>query len=343
MALPIALSSSFDFILLEGSLKSAQFLHQASVQEVGLQHSTSWQQTPHAVPSRAIRNSEGTMAAEPLTSGALVATMDSLLPAAEPFPPSKFHLLHRCLTHHSFGPVNHDPLAMLGDIILKMRLTGIFVNEHGWLTFTTAGEVSAPIQAAGTNEVLARIYKTVLKFKSSNIIVGKNYPFAELERSVRTQATCVEALIAVVENVLGSDASRYFVEDGLYRSLLAGPQGKKSFANISVYDPVSSIEHKLAYHMTKQAKHWIEYCESDEPDEKGLWTATCAIKTAPKELCKGPISARKKSDVKKQLFEQLDQDPEVTEFIKKHGKKGKVDGGSEVAAVGGSATDEGEN
>ena len=273
-----------------------------------------------------------------LTSDQLVAKVEPLLQPGELYPREKVALLHQAMRHPSAdGSSHHPPLATLGDAILKYRLASYLMKEQGGdlSKFKTAGDLSLPINAAAENASLACIYRDIAGFDPGNIEVGAQYPFAQIERSVRRQATAMEALIAVLEQVLGPDTCQAAVEK-LYGPFFSNQN--TTFAQFRKYDPISNLEKKVGRHMSGQAQDWIEFNASPKLNEKGEWTATAGIKTAPKQLYKGPLSMRKKSEVKRKLFELLDQDPEVNKFIKQHGRKGKVEG-VEAAAVGESATD----
>ncbi|GAQ90439.1 hypothetical protein KFL_006390040 [Klebsormidium nitens] len=222
---------------------------------------------------------------------------------------------------------NHDVLGSLGDCQFKHYAAINFERENG-MEFALPGDVAKPIAAVATNESLASMYQGVLGFKLSDIETGEQYRYATLERSIHRQATVIEAIITVVQKVLGGDVAQQFVDR--LCAIFFQKQGT-SFLSFRSFDPISSVMQKVAQLTDGVANYQV----SDKPDAEGNFTGRLGIKMGPNlELfLKGPQAGRRKNDVKRALFQQMDLDAEFNDFIRKNPKKAKVELSEEAASV----------
>lgn len=260
-----------------------------------------------------------------------VAKIERLLPPGTAFPrdPQSLNLLRRAFTHPSLSQLfNHDVLGALGDSHFKHYAAINFERENG-TEFASPGDVAKPIAAVATNESLASMFQGVLGFKLSDIETGEHYRYATLERSIHRQATVIEAIITVVQKVLGGDVAQQFVDR--LCAIFFQKQGT-SFLSFRSFDPISSVMQKVAQLTDGVA---VNYQVSDKPDAEGNFIGRLGIKMGPNlELfLKGPQAGRRKNDVKRALFQQMDLDAEFDEFIRKHPKKAKVERSEEAAGV----------
>lgn len=253
----------------------------------------------------------------------------------------------RALTHRSASAQwNKDVPATCGDKHLSSCLATIF--ERRYPDASDSGQVTTPITAFVNNDTLKGVLETSLQLRSQDVIVGPDYPFAELNRSKGGMGDVFEAIFDAVMKDKGYDVAVAFAEKLLDAYCT---KENKEFKDIKLPDSISRVNQKIQSAMpgcNPQAYLILQQQPTQATAEemaKGNFVGWAHIKGAPPHTKKGPAYGRDKQECKEKLCKLLDEDSDLTNFFQeKQGqrepKKGALKAGASLGAAGAAGTGE---
>lgn len=267
------------------------------------------------------------MTAEKLA--AVRAKIEPWLPETVTLSPSGLKQCLRALTHKSASTTfNMNVPATYGDKHLSSCLSTIY--ERRYPDTTTSGEVTKAISAFVENETLAFILSTLMELSDEDIILGPDYPFADLKRSRHGMGSVFEALVNAIKKDKGYEVAVAFVESLLdaYLEIKHTPE----FKQLEAPDPVSEFHLKVQACMRQNPLEYIEFVHESTKDldaeekKKGNFVMWAHVKGSPPHTKKGPAYGRTVRDCRKEVCIELNKDADLTSFMEQHGKRGQKKG-----------------